>query len=415
MRILHITPSFQHPTMRGPTRHYHFLRELSARHTITLLALSRGPITPEARDEMTSRTARLLSFATPDEPEARRAGGAVRLGCAAARELGTRAAVRRLRAAFRDESCRGGYDVVLFHGKHLFPVIADTALPVVTDFCDATSMRLRSRLHSAPLARRPLVWLRYQQVRQLEERLVRKTPHLAFISERDRDAVLGPGAPAAIIPNGVDHIYWKRRREARPAGNSIIFTGVMDYAPNADGALQLVEHIAPRLRAALPDLEVLIVGRAPSAALRARAARLPGVQVTGFVEDVRPWLERAAVCVAPLRYASGMQNKVLEALAMQVPVVTTPVVAAGLRLNGAEPPLVTAGDPETFAQATLRLLRDATARMALARRGRRFVETNLCWKRSAEKLEEMCRTAASPQDTRIDRHRCGRAMLEVSR
>jgi glycosyltransferase involved in cell wall biosynthesis len=250
-------------------------------------------------------------------------------------------------------------------------------------------MRIGTKLRFAPWPRKPLLWLRYRQVQRIEARLARKTPHVAFITARDRDIVIGPESPAIIIPNGVDHRYWKRRPEAQTAPHTIVFTGVMDYTPNEDAALHLIEDIAPLVRRAIPDLEVLIVGRDPSRRLREAARRSYGVDVTGFVEDMRPYYERATVCVAPLRYASGMQNKVLEALAMQLPVVATPVVAEGLRLNGDEPPVVTAPNPRAFAEAVVRLLKQPAERERLSWQGRRYVESHFCWRRSAEMLEQM--------------------------
>lgn len=389
MRILHLVPSFQHPTMRGPTRHYHFVRELSARHRITLLALTRNDIPAEALAEMASYTEKILTFRTHRKKSRLLPTG--RLG----NELQVRRAVADMRRAFQALVQQETFGVVLFHGKHLFPVIADCKLPVVADFCDATSMRVGTKLRFAPWQRKPLLRLRYRQVQRLEERLARKTTHTAFISARDRDIVMGPGSTAMILPNGVDIRYWTRRPGTTPTPNSIIFTGVMDYAPNEDAALHLLEEIGPLVRRAIPDLEILIVGRDPSRRLRDAARRHPRVQVTGFVDDMRPYLERASVCVAPLRYASGMQNKVLEALAMQVPVVASTVVSEGLRTNGTEPPVLTVRSVAEFADTTVHLLRHASDRMTLSMQGRRFVESNFCWKQSTEKLERLCMTAVT--------------------
>ena len=383
MRILYLVHSFQHPSMRGSTRHYHFVRELGRRHRITLLALTRTDIAPEVMAEMRTLTEKILTFRTHEESR-RLPGG--RLG----RDLQVRAAVAEMRAAFRALVAHDRYDVVLFHGKHLFPVIADCDLPIVADFCDATSMRIGTKLQFAAWPHKPLLWLRHRQVRRLEQGLARKTAHVSFISARDREIVLGPKSQATIVPNGIDHRYWRRRPEARPTQNCIIFTGVMDYAPNDDAAVHLIQDIAPLVRRAIPDLEILVVGRDPSRRVRELASRSPGVLVTGFVDDMRPYLEKATVCVAPLRYTSGMQNKVLGALAMQIPVVATSIVAEGLRTNGITPPVLTARNPLEFAEATVHLLRHASDRATLSMQGRRFVENNFCWRQSAEKLERMC-------------------------
>ena len=106
----------------------------------------------------------------------------------------------------------------------------------------------------------------------MERRAVRATPHLSFITPRDRAAILGPGSTAPVIPNGVDLAYWRRRSEIQPEARRLILTGVMSYAPNADAARQLVDVILPRVRAAVPDIEVAVVGRDPGPELVARAS-----------------------------------------------------------------------------------------------------------------------------------------------
>ncbi len=384
MRILYIVPALQHPTMPGALRHYHLLCLLARRHAISLLALSRAEVTPEAREEISARVERLLVFPVGGAPAR---GGVRRL----ARELAMRNALRRMRSAFLALAHAERFDVVLFHGKDVYPVIAGfRGLPVVADFCDATSMRQRQHLrHARPLQRLWTLW-RYTRAKRTEQRLLAHTPHLAFISARDREAVLGTGAGAAVVPNGIDLGYWTpRTRREGPA--RLVFTGVMSYAPNEDAAIHLVRSVLPRLRPHRPELELEVVGRHPSPALLAAARRCPGVTVTGYVNDIRPYLEGATLFVAPLRYASGLQNKVLEALAMEVPVVTTPVVAEGLRVEGGgEPPVRVAEGVDEVAAATLALLEDPGEQARLAREGRRYVQAHFEWERSAGRLESLC-------------------------
>src|SRR5258708_6427204 len=196
-----------------------------------------------------------------------------------------------------------------------------------------------------------------------------------------------------FLPQGVDNNYW--RRSFPPSGrNCIAFSGVMSYPPNADAAAFLLNKILPLVRQVFPKLEVLIVGRDPSPELVSVARRYPDVTVTGTVDDVRPYLERADVFVAALRFASGVQNKVLEAMAMEVPVVTTPVVAAGLRVDAVEPQLVIGHTAEEIAAGIVRLLSNAAERARFATEGRRFVEAHCSWSYSAEKLEKLCLAAA---------------------
>ncbi|MFV1968963.1 MAG: glycosyltransferase [Pirellulaceae bacterium] len=397
MKLLYIIPSFQHPNVRGPTRHYHFVRELSERHAITLLVLNRSEVEREALEDVASHVEALHLFDIYDSSHATVADWAGRIPLAGRRleqMLRLRNGIQRMTATLTQLLSEKSHDLIVFHGKSVFPVIADCRdLPIVVDFCDATSMRIRSKMRFSSLLKRPLLWLRSAEIRRIEQSILHKTPHIAFISPRDREAILGRAGQAEILPNGVDHEYW--RRQSSPSDkNCIVFTGVMDYAPNDDAAMFLIEQIAPRIRQSIPDLELLIVGRSPSAVLKQTAAREPNVTVTGFVDDMRPYLERGAVFAAPLRYASGTQNKVLEALAMGVPTVTTSIVADGLRTDASDKPPVCVADGEAdFAAEVVRLLQNAGDRSLLAIRGRQFVEHHFVWSRSAEKLERMCLAA----------------------
>ncbi len=409
MRILYVTPAFHHPTLRGPTRCYHFTRELAQRHAITLLSLSKVDVSREAHQEMASYTERILLFDTNCTSDSRWRGLIEKLpflGPKIGKELRRRDAVKRMKQALAELVREDSYDVVLFHGKQTLPVIEDfDELPVVVDFCDAGSLGTKTRMRHASVSELPWILLRHLQMRQIERKLIRKSPHLAFVSQRDREVILGPGSRATVVSIGVDLEFW-RRRAAPASSQSILLSGIMNYAPNEDAAFRLMDEILPLVKQSIPNPEVLIVGRDPTPALIERSRRFPEVTVTGFVDDLRPYLERAAVCAAPLRFGAGVQNKVLEAMAMEVPVVTTSIAAAGLRVDGAEePPVYIADDKEGFAACLVELLQDSRERARLAREGRRFVENHFVWSRQAEKLEEMCQQAVhqardNPKDLR---------------
>ncbi len=397
MRILHITPALQHPTVRGPHRHYHFLRELSPRHAITGLTLIRSAVDAGALREVGAHADGMFAYDVAGGAGPPGLGWAGRLpafGPRLARHLRVRGGLRQMRDTYRRLAASGRFDVVLFHGKSVFPVVAGRRdLPIVVDFCDATSMRIRQRVEGAGLLRRWLYAARYAQVRRLERHLVAMTPHRAFISPRDRAAVLGEADASPIVPNGVDLAYWQRAAPPWRGRPRLALTGVMDYQPNADAAVVLIDRVLPRVRAVVPDAEVVIIGRDPAPDLVARARAVPGVTVTGFVDDMRPYLEQASVLVAPLRYASGTQNKLLEAMAMALPVVTTPIAAAGLQIDATPPPVVVADDDDALASAVVRVLRDAAVRDALEAAGPCYVAERFDWSRSAARLEAMCLAA----------------------
>ncbi len=394
MRILYITPSFQHPEVRGPHRHYHFIRELSKRHKITLLTLKRSKIAPGAIAEMQSLTERILTFdanGTSNSDVGSLVGKLPVLGAHLMQNRKLRDSINQMKKAFLELVNQESFDLVLFHGKSVFPVIKEfNELPIVVDFCDATSMRIRNKMHYTGIAKLPLLLIRLLQIRQIERQLVNKTPHIAFISNRDRTTILGFKNKSEIIPIGVDQNYWKRKTK-QSNRNCIIFTGVMDYAPNHDAAVYLIDKILPLLKNRISNLEVLIAGRDPKPELVEKARRHSEITITGFVEDMRVYLERAAVFAAPLRYGSGIQNKVLEAMAMEVPVVSTKIVADGLYLDSyGEPPLHKADTENELAESIIKLLKDEKERSRLANEGRMFVEKYFNWECSSKKLEKLC-------------------------
>jgi glycosyltransferase involved in cell wall biosynthesis len=161
----------------------------------------------------------------------------------------------------------------------------------------------------------------------------------------------------------------------------------MSYRPNVDAVQHLVTAVLPRIRREIPDVQLCIVGMDPTPAVR-RLADEDRVVVTGRVDDVRPYFDSAAVAVAPLRVARGLQNKVLEAMAMRVPVVASPAAFEGISAVAGRDLLVAAG-PNAFSRAVVTLLRDPAARERYAAAGRACVETNHNWSRLLQRLEDL--------------------------
>ncbi|HEY3228584.1 MAG TPA: glycosyltransferase [Roseiflexaceae bacterium] len=401
MRILYVTTEIPYPLTSGFLRHYHFLRALGQRHAITYLTLTRKPvIPPETIEALAPYTERMMFFGTPSDAEpwmVKRVGRLPAVGRQYERALRLRWAASQLKQTVQQLVRQESYDLLFFSGKDTFPAIEDLhELPLVIDCCDATSLRVTGEMQFANLYRRLWLSLRYLEVKRIENKLVRKSRYLAFASERDQQAMLGSVKAGEIIPQAVDVDYWTRRSR-NPLRNCIIFTGVMNYPPNHDAALYLIEKILPRVRQAIPTIEAFIVGRDPLPALHEAARRYPDVTITGQPEDMRTYFEKATVCCAPMRFASGMQFKVLEALSMEVPMVTTPVAADGLYIDSATPPLLIGKDENELADGIIDLLRRPDERARLAAEGRRFIEQHFVWARSIEKLEKLFMDAAAQQ------------------
>ena len=222
----------------------------------------------------------------------------------------------------------------------------------------------------APTQRWPLSWLYAREGRKLaawEARVAQDFDATLLVSHAEA-ALLQQRAPAAqhkigAFENGVDADYFSPARDYPnpypPDVQGVVFTGAMDYWPNVDAVSWFAERIFPAVRAAVPGAQFTIVGSHPSDAVL-ELARQPGVVVTGSVPDVRPWLAHAACAVAPLRIARGVQNKVLEAMAMARPVVASAQAAEGIRAEAGRDFTLALGEAE-FAHAVVARLQTVSS------------------------------------------------------
>jgi polysaccharide biosynthesis protein PslH len=223
------------------------------------------------------------------------------------------------------------------------------------------------------------------------------SPSCEDVENRGTAALVGSAAsPPCWKSNKTSELSersYKMTKSSIPQGacgadpTDLVFTGAMDYHANVDAVVWFCQEILPLIREAGVGSEFCIVGGKPTADVQA-LGRLPGVKVTGFVDDIRPWYARAAVSVIPLRLARGVQNKVLEAMAMGRPVVTTRKAAEGVGAKDMEH-LIVADGHKAFAGAVIDLYKDAAARQQLGEAARRFVVENFDWQRNMEKLENV--------------------------
>jgi glycosyltransferase involved in cell wall biosynthesis len=204
------------------------------------------------------------------------------------------------------------------------------------------------------------------------------------LTHRDRSALAGSPVAASVIPLGVD--LPEVVADPDGDGRAIVFIGGFRHPPNVDGALRLATSIFPLVRDRAPDAVLELVGAAPpDALLRARG---DAVRVTGAVDDVRPYLDRAAVIALPLRIGGGMRVKTLEALAAGKAIVASPVALAGLDVVDGKHVFVAEQDHE-FAERILRLLGDPALRRRLGKGARQFAIENLDWQERVRQYEEL--------------------------
>lgn len=265
---------------------------------------------------------------------------------------------------------------------------------LIMDFCDVDSDKWRQYAADARFPMNIIYGLEQRRLLEYEARVNQTFDHSVFVTRQEADLFkeLCPGVRnLEVVQNGVDFEFFQPRAEKVPSnptgGPTLVFTGAMDYHANVDGVSWFVREIWPALKQEFKELRFLIVGSKPVPAVQ-ELGKLEGITVTGFVEDVREYYQAADVCVIPLRLARGVQNKVLEAMAMGRAVVTTTKAALGVGATGGEHLLV-ADCPEEFAMAVLGLLRDREARMQLGGNGQSFVRESFDWRVNMARLESL--------------------------
>lgn len=268
----------------------------------------------------------------------------------------------------------GEFDAILCDGEYNVQNLPESVpVPVVLNKDDVAYclMKRYSKLERNP-AKKLYGWLEARKLRRFERKAMSRATVMSC-SNSDRSLLQGlcPAARIMIVPNVVD------TEKYAPAGegesSTVLYQGGMDWYPNRDAVEFFIFAVLPHLRRLAPGIKFVVAGRDPSGNLGKRFAHLPDVQFTGAVPDMRDEIARAAVCVVPLRIASGTRLKILEAAAMAKPVVSTRLGAEGLDFVAGEE-IILADEPHAFACAVARLLGDAGARRALGQAARRRVE-----------------------------------------
>lgn len=263
-------------------------------------------------------------------------------------------------------------------------------LPVVWDSVDSISLLFRQAMsRSKSLFSRGLTRLDLQRTERFEGWLTGQFERVLVTSPADKNALTHLAGrdevPIIILPNGVDLTYFQPDALETRESETIVLSGKMSYHANVTMVLHFMGDIMPRVWAKKPTVRVVIVGMDPPAAITALRAD-PRVEVTGTVNDIRPYLCRATLAACPIAYGAGIQNKVLEAMACATPVIATSQAVSALQVNPDEHLLVADRD-EDFANGILNLLADKSRREALGLAGRRYVEQYHDWDLIAANLE----------------------------
>jgi sugar transferase (PEP-CTERM/EpsH1 system associated) len=399
MKILWLKTELLHPVDKGgKIRSYNMLKELKRNCHITYLTLDDGTADAKAR-ELASEYCDELVCVTHQSRQKFTTGFYVDLMLNLTSELPY--AIKK----YESEAMR--QEVATRVAEHRFDVlVCDFLAPAVNV---APGLNCRSVLFQHNVE--AMIWKRHYEVqanvikkaylhRQWQKMLAfeaKTCPQfdcVVAVSREDRELMQQQYGVEQIydIPTGVDTEYFRPSGGIKSQPENLVFTGSMDWLPNEDAIHYFTEQIMPRIKQAVPGVTLTVVGRNPYPGLVELSKRDPSVVVTGRVEDVRPFMEEAAVYIVPLRIGGGTRLKIYEAMAMEKAIVSTSIGAEGLPVkNGQE--ILLADTPESFAEAVVSLIRQESLATALGKQAAAKVRQKLGWDTVAEDFAAICERA----------------------
>jgi sugar transferase (PEP-CTERM/EpsH1 system associated) len=293
----------------------------------------------------------------------------------------------RLARKIRDLRARQPFDLIFVHCSSVAQYVEDDLdTPKILDFGDMDSQKWLEYARYKPFPLSLGYSLEGRKLEREERRLATRFDLCTATTRAEWQTLESyrTGVRTDWFPNGVDSDYFAPTGEPYEP-ETIVFVGRMDYYPNQECMFDFCAALLPRLQSMRPGLKLMIVGADPSPAVR-RLSELRGVTVTGSVPDVRPFLRRAALMVAPLNIARGTQNKILEAMAAGTPVVTSRVAAGGVDASSPEH-FLAASSPEEYTDAILRIVDDPAERGRLSTAGRERMLSHHSWEKSMQRLD----------------------------
>jgi sugar transferase (PEP-CTERM/EpsH1 system associated) len=407
VRILWLKTELLHPVDKGgKIRTYQMLRALKREHRVTYLTLDDGSATQDASERAGEYCHELVCV--PHRTREKFSAGfyaelAANL-CSPLPYFMRKYENGKMRREVESRASSGELDLLVC--DFLNPAVnVPPGLPVPAVLfqhnVESRIWRRHCEVQTNPV-KRAYLYDQWRKAFSYERAACRRFDLVVTVSRDDAEIIRRDYGVESVadVPTGVDTDFFRPSGGVEPEPDSLVFTGSMDWLPNEDAIQFFTREIMPLVRERVPGVRLTIVGRTPYASLVKLAARDPAIVVTGRVEDVRPYMERAAAYVVPIRVGGGTRLKIYEALAMEKPVVSTTVGAEGLRLKDGEDLLI-ADAPRDFAAAVVRVLQDARLARHLGTRGAEKVRGRFGWDVASAIFAQHCRRAAAPRGRRL--------------
>lgn len=398
MKILFLTPQIPYPPHKGTAlRNWGLIEGLASRHQVSLLSFRAAGQDAQLQSPLLDACERVELVSQPMRTRRDRLSDML---ITRQPDMALRLASDNYASRLVDWLRQERFDVLQFEGIEMGPYldVIECVHPVPLIIFDDHNCEylLQKRAFLTDL-RIPTRWpqaayslVQWQRLRRYERNVCRYADHVLAVSEADAAAIeqLLPDLDVTVIPNGIDtQAYCPRqgRQQVSEVRPMLVFTGTMDFRPNVDAVLWFAQRVLPRIRAEFPQVRFSVVGQRPHRRLdplRDNSA----VTLTGWVEEVQPYIAQATVYVAPLRVGGGTRLKLLEAMAMGRPVVATRLGAEGYPVTDGQQ-LMLADTPDEFAGAVISLLQSPERRVALGESARSFVERRYDWRVIVPRVE----------------------------
>lgn len=386
MNVLYVCHRFPFPPKRGgKIRPFNMIRHLTAAgHRVTVCSLARSAAEAAEGQGIAEHCARFEIGCVSNPVQILRM--IARLPTPVPSSMGffySPKLARKIDALIASER----FDLIFVHCSSVAQYVSHVrGIPKILDFGDMDSQKWLEYVQYKPLVLKPGYWLEGAKLKREEKRLARSFDLCTATTRAEWETLESyrTGVSSDWFPNGVDADFFKPDGEGYDT-DTVSFIGRMDYYPNQEAMFRFCEHTWPLLRTRRPGVKLVIVGADPPPAVR-KLGELPGVTVTGSVADVRPYILRSVAMVAPLNIARGTQNKILEAMAMGVPVVSSGIAAGGVDAVTEEHFLV-ADTPLQYVEAILRLIEQPAERARLSAAGRERMLSHHAWPHSMRRLD----------------------------
>jgi sugar transferase (PEP-CTERM/EpsH1 system associated) len=398
-KALFLTPDLPYPPHQGGTiRSFNLIKNLARRHEIHLLSFVQDRIKGDSVDALLDYCATMATVSAPARSPIRRALSVL---FSSKPDMALRLPSAEFMNQLRILLNRERFDIVQVEAIEMAQyglAIRHMNLsprPLVL-FDDINAEYLLQRRAFETDRGHPGRWLaafysliQWRKLMRYEARVCRELDRVVVVSDADREALqeLVPGLRSSVVPNGVDTTYFLPGDPGAESDTTLVFTGKMDFRPNVDAVLWFGQEVLPLVHDEIPEARFNVVGRNPHPRLRSLGQE-SSVTLTGYVDDVRPYIAGAGVYVVPLRVGGGTRLKVLEAMSMGKAIVSTSLGCEGIDVTH-DRHLVIADQPRAFAKSVVELLRNRSRRRELGIEARHLAESRHDWKQMTPLLEQV--------------------------